>query len=601
MTTIKWRRDTASAWTAANPVLAEGEAGFETNTGKAKVGNGTTAWNSLPYFGGGNERVVQTITAPTTLAAGANTDYVYFLSSVAGSGDQFLSNVVVLLNGNGANNSTSITDSGPLNKTVTVGGAARISTTQSKFGGASMYFPGANADRLTLAASSDYVMGSSDFCVEGWVYRQSGSGGYARAIHFGPTWNSNDAWGIVAGHADHANKIVFASFKLGFSLKSAAAIVNDTWYHVAGVRSGNVFTLYVNGVAQESATVSGTIESSSTNYVSIGGAPSQISGENFAGYIDDVRITKNARYAANFTAPTGQLPNTYTAPTFGTPTLPTAVGNSNQYTLKNITTGSITVGTTSSQTFDIGDPFSSSVALLLNGNGANGSTVFSDSSLSPKTVTRLGTPTISTAQSKFGGASMFFSNNGLQISNPQTAFNGPWSGDFTIEAWTRPTSVPTSQGSGAERVVLGQIQWPDASGWMFYYDQNRLCMFINNSQVVGTVTGNWQADTWYHVATTRSGSTVRVFLNGIQLASGTNTNPIFNTNTLPATIATDTGGDTTFLPGYLDDLRVSSIARYTGDFTPPTSELTIGNSPTTTVAPLSTLRVISDGSNWRTV
>ena len=50
MTRIQWRRDTAAAWTTANPILFEGEAGFETNTLKVKIGDGVTAWNSLTYL-----------------------------------------------------------------------------------------------------------------------------------------------------------------------------------------------------------------------------------------------------------------------------------------------------------------------------------------------------------------------------------------------------------------------------------------------------------------------------------------------------------------------------------------------------------------------
>lgn len=47
--TIQLRRDTAANWTTANPTLAAGQPGFETDTGRIKIGNGTTAWNSLPY------------------------------------------------------------------------------------------------------------------------------------------------------------------------------------------------------------------------------------------------------------------------------------------------------------------------------------------------------------------------------------------------------------------------------------------------------------------------------------------------------------------------------------------------------------------------
>lgn len=46
---VQLRRDTAAAWVAANPVLSEGEYGFETDTGKFKIGDGSTAWAALDY------------------------------------------------------------------------------------------------------------------------------------------------------------------------------------------------------------------------------------------------------------------------------------------------------------------------------------------------------------------------------------------------------------------------------------------------------------------------------------------------------------------------------------------------------------------------
>lgn len=46
---IQLRNDTASNWTTANPTLAQGELGIETDTRKYKIGDGSTAWNSLAY------------------------------------------------------------------------------------------------------------------------------------------------------------------------------------------------------------------------------------------------------------------------------------------------------------------------------------------------------------------------------------------------------------------------------------------------------------------------------------------------------------------------------------------------------------------------
>jgi len=47
--TIQLRRDTAANWTSANPVLAQGELGLETDTSRYKIGNGSSAWSSLSY------------------------------------------------------------------------------------------------------------------------------------------------------------------------------------------------------------------------------------------------------------------------------------------------------------------------------------------------------------------------------------------------------------------------------------------------------------------------------------------------------------------------------------------------------------------------
>jgi hypothetical protein len=71
VTQIQVRRGTASQWTSTNPTLASGEWGFETDTGKAKIGNGSTVWSSLSYFGGTG--TVSSITAGTGLSGGTIT------------------------------------------------------------------------------------------------------------------------------------------------------------------------------------------------------------------------------------------------------------------------------------------------------------------------------------------------------------------------------------------------------------------------------------------------------------------------------------------------------------------------------------------------
>lgn len=73
VTQVQVRRGTAAQWTSANPTLASGEWGYETDTGKVKIGNGSTAWNSLGYTGVGD---IEGVTAGTGLSGGGTSGTV---------------------------------------------------------------------------------------------------------------------------------------------------------------------------------------------------------------------------------------------------------------------------------------------------------------------------------------------------------------------------------------------------------------------------------------------------------------------------------------------------------------------------------------------
>ncbi len=81
---MQQRRGTAAQWTAANPVLAAGEIGFETDTNKFKMGNGSSAWTALTYFANAAELAAIIDAAPETLntlneiAAAINDDPAFF-------------------------------------------------------------------------------------------------------------------------------------------------------------------------------------------------------------------------------------------------------------------------------------------------------------------------------------------------------------------------------------------------------------------------------------------------------------------------------------------------------------------------------------------
>jgi hypothetical protein len=89
-TQIQIRRGTAAQWTSANPILASGEFGYETDTGKFKIGDGTTAWNSIAVLNGVTASSTDTFTNKT-ISGASNT-----LSNIANAS---LTNSAITING----------------------------------------------------------------------------------------------------------------------------------------------------------------------------------------------------------------------------------------------------------------------------------------------------------------------------------------------------------------------------------------------------------------------------------------------------------------------------------------------------------------------
>jgi hypothetical protein len=98
VTQIQLRRGTAAQWTSANPTLSAGEQGWESDTNKLKIGNGSTAWNSLSYAITGAAGTVTSITAGTGLSGGTitSTGTIAIDSTVATlTGSQTLTNKTI--------------------------------------------------------------------------------------------------------------------------------------------------------------------------------------------------------------------------------------------------------------------------------------------------------------------------------------------------------------------------------------------------------------------------------------------------------------------------------------------------------------------------
>ena len=297
------------------------------------------------------------------------------------------------------------------------------------------------------------------------------------------------------------------SWNVGF-FSSSAPIKRNAWNHLAVTRNGSTWTIWVNGVSQATTTSSITINNNTTPVFI--GTFSNASYFSY-GYTADVRIIKGtALYTSNFTPPTAPL---------------TAITNTSLLT--SFTNGAI---------FDN--------AMMNN-------------------LETVGNAQISTSVKKYGTGSMYFDGTDDYLKIPYSPNLQFGTGAYTFEFWLNTSSVSQWLVFNAE----------NNSGIRLYVQSNgtlELDEQVANADnnIYSTATVNDGA--WHHIALSRAGGAgTKMFVDGIyqsQQASAYNFN-----DSVPYYIGTRSNLSG-FLTGYIDDLRITKgYARYTANFTPPTS------------------------------
>lgn len=210
--------------------------------------------------------------------------------------------------------------------------------------------------------------------------------------------------------------------------------------------------------------------------------------------------------------------------------------------------------------------------LLLHMDGANNSNAFTDSGPFSIPVTVAGNAKISTAHSKFGGASGLFDGNGdrLIVSDARLALG---TSDFTIETWIRP--VYDNKGYKAICVFP---ELDDTGLYLYFYKPDSGTPYFSFVTVWYDGSRNDFEDEiksneylpfsgeWLHIAAVRQSGVIGLFVNGVKQDETYNEQP-----SLTGTVI-NIGG---FAPlaeyynGNLDELRISGSAIYTANFTPP--------------------------------
>lgn len=210
--------------------------------------------------------------------------------------------------------------------------------------------------------------------------------------------------------------------------------------------------------------------------------------------------------------------------------------------------------------------------LLIHSNTTDGSTTFEDSGVGvncPHSITVSGV-THETEQYKFGTSSIYFDGTNATLSLADSEDWTYGTGDFTLDFWFRMPVLPVSGGA---------ITCPlfDQGGhfrlkyiWHSGISALRFHLFLTGATPTDYYwTVDLLANTWHHIALVKSGSALKLFVDGTQVGSDLAiSGTLYNSTSALKIGSFDT---LTFVAAYLDEIRISKgIARWTTNFTPPT-------------------------------
>ena len=319
---------------------------------------------------------------------------------------------------------------------------------------------------------------------------------------------------------------VTASFIAGVSF-GAQPIIDAQWNHVALASDGTNIRLFINGVLEETVTYNVTkpisncvaavgVEFDAAN----GGGP----GNYFDGYISDWGVSDTCKYTSNFTPPTSPV---------------------------------------SADADVLYVPMDNAGIFDKTGN---------------QTLTLVGNTSTSTTQTKFADTAMYFDGSGDYIlSGPNELYDR----DFTIELWWYPTStarqalmhgswgndwsIGIDYSSTSSNQKIGIWASSNGSSW-------NLINSDNGGNGIGSETINQNA--WNHIAYTRSGTTWRLFVNGVLDVELTGISGSIARPTQQLAIgAWWSTGSLSQVNGYIENFQIlKGVAKYTSNFTPPTQE-----------------------------
>jgi len=305
------------------------------------------------------------------------------------------------------------------------------------------------------------------------------------------------------------NGVLVVGFGTGILGTGTTNIMDNQWHHIAWTRSGSANKVFIDGVQELSFTASDDLNNTVDMLIGDIGSLSR----NFQGYVSDLKYdVGNAVYTSAFTPPTSPVGNT----------------NADLY-------------------------------LPMDNAGIFDKTSYFNLPL-------VGDAKTSTTQTKFASTSMYFDGTGDYVEIADNSLLDLVR-DFTLEFWMYHTSTADT---GYATLVGGNGS--GSNGWNVYMIESSGNLYFYHSSFLITATSALTVNTWHHVAVSRSGSSLKMFVDGTQVGSTATTSATLeqNSSNLGTRIGYDIGANG-YYEGYIENLQlVYDFAKYTSNFTVPT-------------------------------
>ena len=453
-------------------------------------------------------------------------------------------------------------DEGPNSLTATLdghsSGTASISTSDKQYGAGSLNIDG--GDFVTY--STGLSLGESNFTVQFWLYLDEASSGSEYLV---TNFNLSTTRGWYINLFPNNNNSLSFSWNDGdyrhFYINSSI-LTTGQWEHIAYVydASAHSMEIYLDGVAQTvtNYNISSSIGSSARNVKKLQIADNDgadAPNRSFNGRMDDLRITRTKEYTSNFTPPSAALGAGIATSTTDTRS------HSHVWNYSDVYKGN-RADTWPELAFD------TQIALYLPFNGS-----LTDFSSYGHTVSAVGDAAVTTSPFQFHG-SCAFDGNGDLLTVPHNNIFDFGGNDFTIEGFINPTTAAGVQGVYSQWGGTGSRSFKVVISTNAKLEINGSKDGSTGTQVNQIASTGLELNTFSHFAVTRDGSNFRIFINGVNRGTTTDSGALYNSSANIAIGGNRADQTTNTLHGNLEDFRViNGLALYTTAFEVPTRSI----------------------------